>query len=135
MDLRVLKAERVEDAPEILIYFWIQTLGDFLWTMHRATTRHGADPAAVGPDCENARHDQERLVAMLKTRDGFAFKDHAEYMLWFLWWNQWHKSELRCEQWDELNHLLRWDGTQTEETFAAWRPQGNWREVEAAVSC
>jgi hypothetical protein len=134
VDLRVLKALGCEKAPEILIYFWIESLGNFIYAIHRARTRpSGGEPElfsdGVQRDIDNARLDQETLIDILKTREGFAFTDHAEYLKWYRWWNQWHKCELSEEKWRELNRLLRWDGTQTEETFAAWRPEGDWRKI------
>ncbi len=132
MDLKVLKCENVDQAPEILIYFWIETLGDFIHCIHRARTRpSGGDPemfsAAVQADLDNAFADQKALVEMLKKRQGFAFADHEEYKRWYRWWNQWHKYSLSNERWEQLNSSLLWDGSQTEETFAAWRPEGDWR--------
>ena len=99
--------------------------------MRRAVTKHGANPADVSVDSENARSDQETLIAHLKTREEFAFADHEEYMKWYRWWNEWHKHTLTEEQWKQLDNILRWDGTQNEETFKDWRPSGSWRETPA----
>lgn len=134
MDLKILKQDDVDKAPEILVYFWIETLGDFIHCMGRAHRLHGASREVL-EDAARAREDQQSLVDMLKTRDGFAFADHAEYMRWYRWWNQWHKLELSDEKWRQLDRLLKWDGTQTEETFAAWRPDGDWRKVAVSASC
>lgn len=128
MKLNILAAENVEQAPEIILYFWIESLGDFLFTMNRAVQKHGAKPEEVEQDCVNARADQQALVDLLKTRKGFEFADHAEYMKWYRWWNHWHRHVLTDEQWRELNKKLQWNGTQTEEDFAGWRPEGNWRD-------
>lgn len=140
MALKVLKQDDVGKAPEILVYFWIESLGDFIHCIHRARTRpSGGDPElfseGVQADVDNARSDQQQLVGKLKTRDGFTFADHAEYMRWYRWWNQWHKHQLSDDKWNELNRILKWDGSQTEETFAAWRPEGDWREVPETASC
>jgi hypothetical protein len=134
MDLKILKQNEVEKAPEILVYFWIQTLGNFIHSMGRAYHRYGAS-VAVLDEALRAREDQELLVEMLKKRDGFAFADHVEYLRWFHWWHQWHMHGLPEERWNELDSLLRWDGTQTEETFAGWRPSGDWREVPETAAC
>lgn len=131
MDLKLLTAKNVEAAPEILIYFMIQSLGDFIFAMRRAVTHYGAKETDLLTDVANAHHDQKELVDILKKRDGFAFADHAEYMTWFRWWHEWHKSSLTDDQWKQLNSLLEWDGTQTEETFAAWRPSGTWKSPES----
>lgn len=126
MHLNILKVNNIEKAPEILIYFWIETLGDFIHCMQRAYRLHDASVEVLS-DADRARKDQEILVDILKGRDGFKFADHAEYMLWYRWWNKWHKYELSDEDWNELNGCLKWDGTQTEETFVDWRPDGDWR--------
>lgn len=131
MDLKLLTAKNVESAPEVLIYFFINTLGDFIWTMQRAVEKHGANHADLSKDVANARHDQGQIIEILKKRDGFAFADHAEYMTWFRWWSEWHKQSLSQDQWRTLDGMLKWDGTQTEETFAAWRPSGTWKSPES----
>lgn len=129
MNFKMLKLEGdPTKLPEILIYFFIESLGDFLWTMKRAVQKFDAKPEDLSEDCQNAYHDQQQLVELIKTRPGLNFANHDEYMLWYRWWNHWHKRELTEEQWRELNNLIKWDGTQTEEQFAAWRPTGNWKE-------
>lgn len=133
MDLKVFNLDNVERAPEIIVYFLIESLGDFIYCMERAHRRYGAD-SVVLDDAEKARSDQRALVEMLKSRDGFGFADHSEYMRWYRWWNRWHKSKLDDEQWGQLNRLLKWDGTQTDETFFAWRPDGDWRETIGKVT-
>jgi hypothetical protein len=110
----------------------IESLGDFIFCIHRARTRpSGGDPElfsqGVQDDVDNARADQQALVDFLKQREGFDVADHAEYMLWYRWWNNWHKRELSDARWNELNRFLNWDGSQTEETFVDWRPEGDWR--------
>lgn len=132
MEFKVLKITNAESMPEILIYFSIESLGSLIHTLGRAVSHSGADPLSVGPDMTNAREDQQKLVDMIKSREGFAFADHAEYMRWYRWWSSWHKNELTNEQWNKLDRLLAWDGTQTEETFANWRPEGSWREAVTA---
>jgi hypothetical protein len=127
MTFKMLKFENTDAIPEILIYFFIESLGDFLWSMKRAVEKFGANPADLKTDCDNAYHDQQQLVELIKTRPGFNFVNHDEYMLWYRWWNNWHKRELNEEQWIELDKLIKWDGTQTEADFANWRPQGNWK--------
>lgn len=134
MDLKFLKFSDVEKAPEILIYFWIEGLGDVIHSMRRAYQMHDADSEVLDA-AALAREDQKQLVEMLKQREGFAFADHDEYMRWYRWWNRWHKHVLTDLQWSILDQLLDWDGTQTEETYAAWRPEGNWREAVEAPSC
>jgi len=124
---QVLKIENAESAPEIIIYFWIESLGDFIHTMQRAHRLHGAGDAVL-VDAGKAHADQTLLVEIMKSRDGFGFADHAEYMRWYRWWNNWHKNDLSDEQWSEVNSRLKWDGTQTEESFAKLRPSGSWRE-------
>lgn len=133
---KMLKFDSVEGMPEILFYFGIEGLGDFLWSMKRAVSHGGADPASVAKDVADARADQQTLLGILKTREGFAFADHDEYMRWYRWWNVWHKQTLSNDQFNELNRLLSWDGTQTEETFAKWRPSGTWKiEVPTGDRC
>jgi len=131
MQLNLMTAENVENAPSILIYFWIESLGDFLHTMSRAVRLHGAKPEDLARDQVNAYDDQTALMNLLKSRPEFAFADHDEYMLWYRWWNHWHKHELTDSQWRVLNALLKWDGTQTEATFADWRPSGVWKKQPA----
>lgn len=134
--MRFINRDDFDKAPEILIYFTIESLGGFMFAIHRARTRpSGGEPELfsvdVQADIDNARHDQEVLVEILKSREGFAFADHAEYMRWYRWWNNWHR-ELSDERWKQLDDLLNWDGTQTEELFADWRPSGDWRVPQAA---
>lgn len=133
MDLKIFNMGNVEKAPEIIVYFLIESLGDFIHCMGRAHRLHGAG-SEVLQDAAKAREDQEALIDLLKSRDGLAFADHAEYMRWYRWWNRWHKQELSEDQWKELNGLLNWNGTQTEETFAVWRPSGDWRESPVLAS-
>lgn len=128
----MLKFESVERMPEILFYFGIEGLGDFLWSMKRAVSHYGANSEELVENVANARADQQTLVDLLKTREGFNFADHEEYMRWYRWWSVWHKQTLSSDQFKELDRLLKWDGTQTEETFAKWRPSGTWKiEVPA----
>lgn len=132
MAFRILKVNDVQNAPEIIIYFLIEGLGDFIHCIHRARTRPSGGDAGlftqkVQDDVENARADQIALVEILKQREELAFKDHEEYMQWYRWWNRWHKRDLTDEQWNALDRLLKWEGWQTEETFSEWRPQGDWR--------
>lgn len=127
MEFKMLTLPDIQNAPEILIYFSIETLGDFLNVMRRAK-RHGdvkSDDCKV--DEQNAYHDQKQLVEVLKQR-GFAVDDHEQYMKWYRWWNHWHRRTLNDDQWNELNRIIEWDGTQTEETFRDWRPAGNWQD-------
>lgn len=127
--IKKLTAEDATNLPEIMIYFYINSLGDFLWVQKRAKIR-GEMAAGDGVvDEENAYHDQQKLVEILKAREGFQFKDHAEYMQWFCWWSNWHKRELTDDQWRALNRLCsEW---KTEADFAGWRPSGDWREAAA----
>jgi hypothetical protein len=134
MTFKMLKFENTDAIPEILIYFFIESLGDFLWSMKRAVEKFGANPTDLQTDNDNAYHDQQQLVELIKARPGFNFADHAEYMLWYRWWNNWHKRELTEEQWIELDKLIKWDGTQTEADFTNWRPKGNWKNVSES-SC
>jgi len=129
ISLKILKQDNIEQAPEILVYFWIETLGDFIHCMRRAHRLHVASEEVL-QDAAAAREDQECLVELLKSRKGFAFADHADYMRWYRWWNHWHKITLTEDQWRKLDRLLKWDGTQTEETYAEWRPEGDWREAQ-----
>lgn len=88
--MRFMNRDDFDKAPEILIYFTIESLGGFMFAIHRARTRpSGGEPELfsvdVQADIDNARHDQEALVEILKSREGFAFADHAEYMRWYRW--------------------------------------------------
>ena len=78
-------------------------------------------------DAHNAYSDQQTLVELLKSREGFAFADHDEYMKWYRWWNNWHKNELTNEQWGTLDRLM--GSGKTEEDCKEWRPSGDWRNV------
>lgn len=129
MNFKMMKFEGTDPnaLPEILIYFFIQELGDIIWTMRRAVQKFDADPTEVKPTSDNAYHDQQQLLEIIKSRPGFNFANHAEYLLWYRWWHHWHMNELTPEQWSELKSLITWDGTQTEASFAAWRPKGHWK--------
>ena len=121
----MLKIENGESLPEIMIYFCINSLGDFLYVQRRAKGR-GEMAADVGLEDEaNAYSDQQKLVEILKTREGMNFADHAEYMRWFTWWSNWHKHELTEEKWRELDRLI--SVGKTEDDFAGLRPSGDWR--------
>lgn len=123
---KMLKIEDGTNLPEIMIYFYINTLGDFLWVQRRAKNR-GDMAADVGLEDEaNAYADQQKLVEILKAREGFAFAGHHEYMRWFRWWSNWHKKELSNDEWRRLDRLL--GVAKTEEEFAEWRPAGDWRQ-------
>lgn len=130
-DFKILDAKSVQSAPEILIYFWIKTLVDFIDCMNQARSLASAeDPVhgqSVTDDIENANSDQELLVDMLKSRKEFAFTNYDEFKRWYRWWNHWHNSQLSSDQWKLLKKILKWDETQTEETFVDWRPSGDWR--------
>lgn len=122
----MLKIDYSSDTPEILIYFYIQTLGDFLYFQHRLK-RRGEIDVNCGIEEEEAAYDQQvKLVEVLKTKEGFNFANHDEYLQWYRWWNNWHKNELSDEEWRKLDRFLAVG--KTEEDFAKWRPSGSWRK-------
>lgn len=119
----------LHETPELCLYFLIESLGSFLWVQRRAKSRGQMEGDVGVKDEKNAYLDQQLIVAILRLRDGFEFKDHAQYMNWYRWWSEWHRHQLSEDEWRKVDALLSeaFKSKPTEEMFASWRPPGSWK--------
>lgn len=122
-----------EQAPEILLYYTISSLGAFMWKMqHDLADGRIEESELVAKDLILAQEKIEFAVDQIKRFGVEKPKDNGratpEYWAWFRWWDQYAKS-LSDEDFRKLDQALT-----AKENVDAWHPHGDWRNESVTVA-
>lgn len=120
----------LDNGPEILVYYTINSIGGFIWQMNHSMADGRipeCDHAAIDKDIANVRKQQVELIKTLPKYGvsqplGENDQPTPEYWLWFRWWDSYAKS-LSNEEFYILNNLLSDKGD-----VSKFRPEGNWKK-------